>query len=222
MPRLPEATIVRLKTEISLLRLIESQGYTPKKQGKDYVMTCPWHDDKTPSLIISPDTNLWSCKGACQTGGSVIDWVMKTQGVSFRHACEILQKDISAIGDAKPQVKKNTTQPLAAKLINGENAQEDMQRIISFYHDALKHDIEGQKYLEQRGLNDPELIETFKLGLANRTLGYQLPAKNRAAGKEIRTRLQEIGILRQTGHEHFSGSLVVPVIDESGVTDDQY
>jgi len=44
----------------------------PKKQGKDYVMACPFHEDDTPSLVVSPDTNLWHCMGACQTGGSVI------------------------------------------------------------------------------------------------------------------------------------------------------
>jgi DNA primase len=47
-------------------------------------------------------------------------------------------------------------------------------------------------------------------------LGLRLPEKNRLAGAELRTRLQTIGIYRQSGHEHFNGSLVVPVIDESG------
>ena len=59
-------------------------------------------------------------------------------------------------------------------------------------------------------------IATFKLGYANRTLGLRLPEKNRVAGNAIRARLQDIGIVRESGHEHFNGSLVIPVFDESG------
>jgi DNA primase len=104
MARLPNDLITRLKQDISLVRLMESQGHVLKKQGKDQVTTCPFHDDKTPSLIISPDTNLWHCMGACQTGGSVIDWVIKTQGVSFRRACELLQNDLGLVTTNKPLI----------------------------------------------------------------------------------------------------------------------
>jgi len=58
-------------------------------------------------------------------------------------------------------------------------------------------------------------VERFKLGYANRSLGYRLPEKNRKAGAEIRGRLQELGIYRKSGHEHLSGSLVIPIIDEN-------
>ncbi|MCP4044181.1 MAG: toprim domain-containing protein, partial [Gammaproteobacteria bacterium] len=60
---------------------------------------------------------------------------------------------------------------------------------------------------------DPEAIDRFKLGFANRTLGYRLPAKNRKEGAAIRGQLQRIGLYRTSGHEHFTGSLVIPVID---------
>ncbi|MEW4368122.1 toprim domain-containing protein [Aliikangiella maris] len=87
--------------------------------------------------------------------------------------------------------------------------------MIDFYHETLKQSPDALQYLESRGLNHPELINTFKLGFANRTLGYRLPEKNRKAGAEIRGRLQSVGILRKTGHEHFNGCLVVPVINEA-------
>ncbi len=152
--------------------------------------------------------------GACQTGGSVIDWVMKTQGVSFRLACEILQKDPSLINNTQT-VKKNTTTKLASPLAANADNQKLLHQVITYYHEALKTAPEALEYLEQRGLNSPELINTFKLGYANRTLGYRLPAKNRKAGSEIRGQLQEIGIIRKSGHEHFNGSIVVPVMDEN-------
>jgi DNA primase len=60
------------------------------------------------------------------------------------------------------------------------------------------------------------MIEQFKLGFANRTLGYRLPDKNRKAGQEMRGRLQRLGIIRESGHEHFNGSIVIPVFDLEG------
>ena len=51
-------------------------------------------------------------------------------------------------------------------------------------------------------------------GYANRTLGYHLPNKQRQAGAEIRGQLESVGIYRKTGHEHFAGSLVIPVFDD--------
>ena len=93
MARIPEIEIERLKQEISLQRVVESAGIALKRHGADLVGLCPFHDDKTPSLVITPKTNLWHCLGACQAGGSVIDWVMKVEGVSFRHAVELLQND---------------------------------------------------------------------------------------------------------------------------------
>ena len=83
MARLSDEIINRIKSEISLLDLIRSQGYEPKKHGKDYILSCPFHDDRTPSLIISPETNLWHCMGACQIGGSVIE----SPRVCRRHFC---------------------------------------------------------------------------------------------------------------------------------------
>lgn len=97
MARISEETINRIKQEVSLVRLVESFGVTLKKHGKDYIGHCPFHDDKTPSFVVSPETNLWHCLGACGVGGSVIDWVMKTQGVSFRHAVELLKVDLSSL-----------------------------------------------------------------------------------------------------------------------------
>jgi DNA primase len=61
-----------------------------------------------------------------------------------------------------------------------------------------------------------EMIDHFKLGFANRTLGYRLPDKNRKSGAEIRGRLQRLGVLRESGHEHLNGSVVIPILDLAG------
>ncbi|MDC9591943.1 DNA primase, partial [Xenorhabdus sp. XENO-10] len=83
-------------------------------------------------------------------------------------------------------------------------------RVAEFYHHTLLNAPEAQAYLTKRRLNHPELVAQFKLGFANRTLGYRLPEKKLKAGAEIRAQLQVAGLLRDSGHEYFSGSLVIP------------
>jgi hypothetical protein len=77
MARIPEEVIERLKEEVALQRLVELAGVELRRQGKDFVGRCPFHEDRSPSLVISPEKNLWHCMGACQAGGSVIDWVIE-------------------------------------------------------------------------------------------------------------------------------------------------
>ncbi|MFI4919660.1 MAG: CHC2 zinc finger domain-containing protein, partial [Legionellales bacterium] len=89
MARIPEHEIERLKREVSVAALATARGIILKRQGDNLIGSCPFHDDKTPSLVITPDKNLWHCLGACQMGGSSIDWVMKANGISFRHAVEL-------------------------------------------------------------------------------------------------------------------------------------
>jgi len=214
MPHIPKDEIERLKTEVSLQRLVESAGIELKKHGKDYLGLCPFHDDHEPSLVISPEKNLWHCLGACQQGGDVIAWVMKREGVSFRHAVELLREGITSLA-ARP-VKHNTVRALPAPVAFDADDQLLLNQVIGYYHDTLKQSPEALAYLEKRGLHSSELIERFKLGYANRSLAYRLPLKNRSAGEAIRTQLQRIGVLRDSGHEHFNGSLVVPVFDEQG------
>ena len=226
MARFSDQLIDQIKHAVSLVQLVEAKGFTLKPHGSDYVMCCPFHEDDTASLVITPSKNLWHCMGACQQGGSVIDWVMKTEGVSFRHAIELLQNDLphlAAESSEPPKViKQNSKQKLPTPLAMNADQQETLRQVIDYYHETLKQSPEALEYLESRGLKHAELIDTFKLGFANRTLAYRLPQKNRQAGAEIRGKLQAIGILRESGHEHFNGSIVIPVLDEHGVITEVY
>ena len=69
MARIPDHEIERLKLQVSIVRLVEAAGVVLKPHGKERIGRCPFHDDKTPSLVISPKSNLWHCLGACQAGG---------------------------------------------------------------------------------------------------------------------------------------------------------
>jgi len=217
MSRLSDEQISRIKHDVSLTRLVESRGISLKQHGqKDLVGLCPFHDDKTPSLVLTPDKNLFHCLG-CGAAGSVIDWIMKFEGVSFRHAVELLQNDVLSLAAGSSVVKKSTTPKLTSPLSEDADQQTALQEVIAYYHQTLKQNTEVQDYLKQRGLDDSELIDHFKLGYANRTLGLHLPHKNRVAGAKLRGLLQDIGIYRESGHEHFNGSLVIPVMNDNQV-----
>ena len=221
MARIPESELERLKAEVSVQRLVEARGVVLTKQGADWIGRCPFHDDKTPSLLVSPTKNLWHCLGACQTGGTAIDWVMKNEGVSFRHAVELLREGLPVAGPPRvvstgKSAQHSRVTKLPAPVDTDAEDKVLLRQVIDYYHDTLKQSPEALAYLQSRGLHHPELIERFHLGFANRTLGLRLPDKTRKAGAEIRTRLQTLGLVRDSGHEHFNGSLVVPVMDEHG------
>ena len=215
MPRIPEPEIERLKSEVSVEHLVEASGIELKKSGKDWLGRCPFHEDDTASLVVTPAKNLWHCFG-CGIGGGPIDWVIKRQGVSFRHAVELLREGVTPLAAEGVAVKRSTVRSLPPPVAFDADDQALLNQTVGYYHERLLATTEAAEYLAARGLAHPELIAHFKLGVADRTLGLRLPEKNRKAGADIRAQLQKIGLIRDSGHEHFNGSLVVPVFDENG------
>jgi DNA primase catalytic core len=218
MARIADSEIERLKTEVSLVRLVEASGVKLEKRGGDRVGCCPFHEDDTPSLVVTVAKNLWHCFG-CECGGDPIEWVMKREGVSFRHAVELLRADYDP--DAQAAVAVRSTVPKLETFDAAEDAAL-LERVTGYYTRSLCANPDALDYLAKRGLAHPELIDAFGLGFADRTLGYRLPAANRKAGAEIRSQLQRLGVLRESGHEHMRGSLVVPIRDASGAVVDLY
>ena len=193
MARIAEEEIERLKREVSLERLAEARGVKLKRHGADLIGLCPFHDDHNPSLVISPGKNLWNCLGACRAGGTSIDWVMRAEGISFRHAVELLREDhlpLAARSSGKPP-RISTVPKLPAPVSRDADDRALLLQVVSYYNETLKATPEALKYLEGRGLKSSEMIDRFHLGFANRTLGYRLPEKNRVAGAELRGRLEK-------------------------------
>src|SRR5580700_9869195 len=144
MARIPEEVIERLKEEVSLQRVVELAGVELRKQGKDLVGRCPFHEDRTPSLVISPEKNLWHCLGACQAGGSVIDWTMRAEGVSFRHAVELLRDGVAPSvleGEGRQRRRgrprrvgvRSSVSKLPSPLPVGADDRELLERVARFY-----------------------------------------------------------------------------------------
>jgi DNA primase catalytic core len=223
MARIPDSEVERLKREVSVQRLAEARGIKLTRSGKELIGLCPFHDDRNPSLNIDPAKNVWSCKGACGEGGDVIEWVMRAEGVSFRHAVEMLRQDHFPSAASPIQLVKQSTVPkLPPPVAREADDRALLLQVVGYYSETLKQSPEALKYLSSRGLQSSEIIDRFRLGFANRTLGYGLEDKNRVAGAEMRGRLQELGILRKSGHEHFNGSLVVPIITPAGDVAEMY
>ena len=225
MARVPDEEIERLKKEVDLAELVVRSGVALKKAGGDLVGRCPFHDDDTPSLVVTPSKNLWHCMGACQVGGSVIDWVMRTQGVSFRHAVEVLREGVAPVitpGRRAPVAKRSVSRRLPSPLDVSAEDQAVLSSVLDYYHSTLLGSPEALAYLARRKIDDPAVITRFRLGYANRTLGYRLPSKATKEGGAVRNRLIDLGVLRASGHEHLRGSIVVPVITPAGAVSELY
>ena len=219
MPYVPPELKERIKREISIQRLAEARGIKLTRRGKSLMGLCPFHKDRNPSLSIDPVENVWNCLGACGEGGDVISWVMRAEGISFTHAVELLKRNYlpSPASAAEPPPKQSSVPKLPPLFEPTIDDQKLLGIVVDYYHRTLKQSPGAQQYLVKRGLQSAEMVEHFKLGFSNRSLNYHLQDKNRAEGLRQRGRLEQLGVLREkTGHEHFVGSLVIPILNLNG------
>jgi DNA primase len=91
-----------------------------------------------------------------------------------------------------------------------------LDAVVRYYHGTLTQNATALGWLARRGLHSPEMMAYFGLGYADRSLGLQMPEKNRMAGAAVRTKLERVGLYRASGHEHFNGCIVLPITDEAG------
>lgn len=224
--KIPQDELDRLKREVSVADLAARRGVKLEPHGRDLIGLCPFHNDHEPSLVITPDKNLWHCLGACQQGGDVVAWVMKAEGVSFRHAVELLRRHDVGLASVRttpvPPAGSLYTRKLPPPFAPDAKDHEVMRHVVNFYRDTLKESTEALAYLEKRRIGHDGAVDHFHLGYANRTLGYRLPAAQNPAGRDARARLLKLGLYRESGHEHFSGCVVFPITDESGVLTEMY
>ena len=223
MARIPEELIERIKEETDLAAVVRTRGIKLEKHGTgNLVGLCPFHDDKnTPNFIVTPAKGLYRCM-SCGAAGNVIQFVEKFDGISFPHAVEVLAEGhwINPVtSDGVPR-KKGSIPTLPPPVDLTAKHDELLQQVADYYHERLLGDFgePGRVMLRRRGLDDEELIKTFHLGLADRSLGLRLPATQWKDGKQIRESLKASGIHRDNGREHFSGCITVPLTGNDGQT----
>ena len=105
---------------------------------------------------------------------------MRAEGISFRHAVELLREDhlpLAARSGGKPPRISDRAETARAGEPRCRRPRAAISQVVSYYNETLKTTPEALKYLEGRGLKSSEMIDRFQLGFANRTLGYRLPAR---------------------------------------------
>lgn len=148
--------VQEIKQRLNIVDII--QEYLPlKKSGINYKANCPFHHEKTPSFMVSPERGTWHCFG-CAKGGDVFKFVMEKDGLTFPETLEILAKKAGVVLKNTSSKSKNSNDTLLQ--IHLKSAE--------FFHYLLTKHSTGQRaleYLHERGLTD-ETITKFQLGYA--------------------------------------------------------
>lgn len=213
--------IERIKRQIGVFDLARSEGIEMKKMGKNYVALCVFHKEKTPSLIFTPEKNLFHCPG-CKRAGSPIDWVMHRQGVDVATAIKILKaklpelfSKVSPNGAHSMQVNTEIGNPAPPKLdILSIEAQRILQRVIEYGIRSLKQNPQALAYLPGRKIVSPDLLDEFQIGFLDSSFAEKLPAGRE--GAELRRHLRDLGILTEKGRVFFQGCIIFPIYDKDG------
>lgn len=204
MARIHDDDIRRLKENVSLADLCRSRGVELKKHGsRDFIGKCPFHKDENPSFVVSPHKNLFHCLG-CDAAGSVIDFVMKLDGLDFRAAVDKL------LGST-PKIKRGSDLAAEKKTVPPERARQLIERVIAIYAKNFTETPEGRKYLEGRGIADAGLFTQHRIGYSNGRLKEILPTDG-----GVWNELKSLGLILDNGQERFTGCVVFPVCDPDG------
>lgn len=179
------------------------------KQGKNYKGLCPFHNEDTPSFVVSQEKHLAHCFG-CGKGGNPIQFLMDIKLISFNEALtEIAKKNGVTISNPY-QKKQEKDYSLFYEM---------MQTATKFYQQNLSMTKSGKKaltYLHQRGLND-EMIQDFQIGLAPSSLDSLYKVLKDANYLELD--MMDLGLVGTSDkgyYDLFSKRIMFPICDEQG------
>ena len=179
---------------------------TPK--GKNYVSLCPFHNDHSPSLIISREKQIFNCF-TCRTGGNVFSFVMKYENVSFYEAVSIVAKKIGYT--------------LSGNFNNiDNNKNKDDYKVLDyamkFYHNNMftEDGLTARKYLETRGIT-MDIIKEFNLGVTSggKDTFCKIAKRN---GMEVE-KLEKLGLVNKINesiYDTFINRIIIPIKNLQG------
>src|SRR4030095_9187516 len=174
----------QLKQRISLLEYLQRRNWTPCRVGlrQEFVGLCPLHAETRPSFYVNARKNLFYCHG-CQRGGDLIRFVELAEHLSFRESLACLQREMALAPES-----------------------ELLERTGAFYQMQLHRHAEAVAYLQQRGLQDPDLIAELGLGYAP---GGNLRRHLADAGYSFDL-LCRTGLINQQGRDSFCRRIIFP------------
>jgi len=186
-----------------------------RRQGRNYVGLCPWHDDTRPSLQVNPERQSFKC-WVCDIGGDVFSFVMKMDGVAFPEALALLA-DQAGI---PLQRQKHGAGNAQGEASDKRHLYQAMAWAEKEYHECLLRDPEaevGRRYLQQRGIT-PESVQKFHLGFAPNRWDW-IQRRAAAAGFKPKT-LETIGLIvpSESGrpYDKFRGRVLFSIRDVQG------
>ena len=143
-----------IKDRIDIVDLISSY-ITLNKAGSNYKAICPFHSEKTPSFVVSPQRQSWRCFGACSTGGDVLSFVMKIENVDF----------YTSIKQLSQQAGINISPSTAQK--KSDFLYEINEQAALFFQESLneKTGSVAQEYISKRDLTEKTISE-FRIGFS--------------------------------------------------------
>ena len=217
VPRLHADTIEQVKERSDIVDIV-SEHVVLRKQGKDFVGLCPFHDDKSPSFSVSPSKQFYYCF-SCGAGGNAIKFLMELGKQSFSEVVLNLARRYQVpVQTLEPAKRKEFQQKLSLR----ERLYEILALTARFYEHALNQS-QGQQaldYLQSERHLTPEIIQQFQLGYAPggwQTLyGYLVEQKQYPVDL-----VEKAGLIvpRQSGggyYDRFRDRLMIPIHDLQG------
>jgi DNA primase len=229
----------RVKEAIDIVDLVGSHLQL-RRQGRNYVGHCPWHDDTRPSLQVNPERQSFKC-WVCDIGGDVFSFVMKIEGVEFREALQMLA-DRAGIAVEKPHRPAAVSEDAAndssessgetvGRAARGAEEKRTLLQAMAWaakqYHHCLLHAAEAEparQYLHDRGIT-AESIERFQLGFSPLERDWILhQAKGEVAAERLERRariLETVGIVARPAeggsrYDRFRARVLFTIRDAQG------
>ncbi len=197
----------QIRDKIDLVSFI--QEIVPlKKAGKNFKGLCPFHKEKSPSFMVSPEKQVWHCFG-CNAGGDIYTFIMQYEHIDFPEALRILAKRAGI-----ELIQTNYDSGLSSKK---ERLYSINSLAAEYYHYLLTKHAVGEKarsYLKERGLNE-KVIKTFQLGFAP-SVGNGLSRYLLEKKKYKKEELIDAGLAFNRGSDiidFFRGRIMFPLID---------
>lgn len=195
--------IEQIKSKINIVDLISE--YLPlKKAGVNFKANCPFHEERTPSFIVSPERQIFKCFG-CQKSGDIFTFLIEKEGMDFKEALDFLAKK-AGIVLTKTDSQKDFRQRLYEVNLKAQE----------FFHYILTSHPLGQKaleYLKGRGITDSS-IETFGLGYAPNS--WESLTKVLLKRGFNLSEITSVGLSipsKKGGYDRFRGRIIFPLID---------
>ncbi len=200
--------VAEIKSKLSVLEVV-GETVQLKRAGTAYKGLCPFHAEKTPSFIVSPDRETWRCFG-CGEGGDIFTFVMRRDGLDFREALERLAEKAGV----------ELSERSAREDRERKRLRDALESAIAWYREVLlqaNQAARARTYLEERGLV-AETLDRFTIGYAPNTWDALV---KRLVGKGYsNAELIGAGLASPSNRggviDRFRGRIIIPIRDASG------